>query len=88
MTFDFPYMADGRRAVDSNAVLESAWCDMVAEVAATAPDSARRLIVGGKSMGGRIASQVAARPELLAVPLAGLVYLGYPLHPPGKIRQR
>ena len=39
------------------------------------------LFIGGKSMGGRIASQAAAAS---ALPIAGLVYLGYPLHPPGK----
>ena len=40
-----------------------------------------KLAIGGKSMGGRIASQVAAASPL---DLAGLVFLGYPLHPPGK----
>jgi uncharacterized protein len=43
-----------------------------------------KLAIGGKSMGGRIASQVAAAG---AGDLAGLVLLGYPLHPPGKPRQ-
>jgi hypothetical protein len=49
--------------------------------------SARRaLVIGGKSMGGRIATQVAAadRDE----PIAGLVLLGYPLHPPGRPERR
>ena len=40
------------------------------------------LVVGGKSMGGRIASQVIAAEDETAV--AGLVFLGYPLHPPGQ----
>ena len=45
--------------------------------------SARRaLFIGGKSMGGRIATQVAAADS--ALPVAGLVLLGYPLHPPGQ----
>jgi predicted alpha/beta-hydrolase family hydrolase len=43
------------------------------------------LFIGGKSMGGRIASQVAAQG---VDGVAGLVYLGYPLHPPGKPDQR
>jgi predicted alpha/beta-hydrolase family hydrolase len=43
--------------------------------------SADRLVIGGKSMGGRIASQVAAAG---IADLAGLVFLGYPLHPPGR----
>ena len=43
------------------------------------------LFIGGKSMGGRIASQVAAQGH---AGIAGLVFLGYPLHPPGKPQQR
>jgi predicted alpha/beta-hydrolase family hydrolase len=42
-----------------------------------------RLAIGGKSMGGRIASQVAATPEN-APDIDALVFLGYPLHPPGR----
>jgi predicted alpha/beta-hydrolase family hydrolase len=38
--------------------------------------------IGGKSMGGRIATQIAARSD--TPPVAGIVVLGYPLHPPGK----
>jgi predicted alpha/beta-hydrolase family hydrolase len=50
-------------------------------------DSARRfLFAGGKSMGGRIASQVAAADR--GLPIRGLVLLGYPLHPPGRPEQR
>ncbi len=58
---------------------------------ATRPEvAARPLLIGGKSMGGRIASQIAAAPEhgstdaAPAVNVAGLVLLGYPLHPPGR----
>ena len=47
----------------------------------------RALFIGGKSMGGRMASHLAADPAQLAAPLAGLVFLGYPLHPPGKPQQ-
>jgi hypothetical protein len=50
-------------------------------------ESARRcLVIGGKSMGGRIATQVAAADPQLR--LTGLVLLGYPLHPPGKPTER
>src|SRR6185295_19904687 len=46
-----------------------------------------KLVIGGKSMGGRIASQVASdaceKKEEVADRIAGLVFLGYPLHPPG-----
>src|SRR5207237_2970466 len=51
-----------------------------------------RLVIGGKSMGGRIASQVAAAlsnqnsemSKQKAIEIDGLVFLGYPLHPPGR----
>jgi predicted alpha/beta-hydrolase family hydrolase len=52
------------------------------------PGQQGRLFIGGKSMGGRIASQVAASPDAGPAPIAGLVFLGYPLHPPGRPEQR
>jgi predicted alpha/beta-hydrolase family hydrolase len=78
VTFDFPYMAAGRKLPDSAAVLEDA--------ARAALDAARKrctgtLVVGGKSMGGRILSQVIAADAPADV--RALVFLGYPLHPPG-----
>jgi predicted alpha/beta-hydrolase family hydrolase len=42
------------------------------------------LVIGGKSMGGRVASHIAARGDR---PVSGVVLLGYPLHPPGKPAQ-
>jgi len=85
LTFDFPYMEARRRSPDPGPVLEQAFSDAV-RVAAGRADVARLpLFAGGKSMGGRIASQAAARGLLPAV--KGLVYLGYPLHPPGKASQ-
>jgi len=76
--FEFPYMreigATGRRRPPNPlAVLEAAWRGLIAEL------SPRRLIIGGKSMGGRVASLVADDSNA-----AGLVCLGYPFHPPGK----
>jgi predicted alpha/beta-hydrolase family hydrolase len=59
-------------------VLESATRAVFAEVRRAL--SPRRLVGGGKSMGGRIASQVVAQGE----PADALVFLGYPLHPPGR----
>ena len=82
-TFDFGYMEHGRRAPDPPAVLEARWRDAIAE--ASRVFTGLRLFIGGKSMGGRIASQVAAAGS---VDVAGLVFLGYPLHPPGKPQQR
>jgi uncharacterized protein len=85
VTFNFPYTERGRRVPDPASTLESCWraaIDAVLERAGQA-----RLVAGGKSMGGRIASQVAADPEVGAR-LSGLVFLGYPLHPPGRPEQR
>lgn len=81
VTFDFLYARGPRRAPDRNDVLEATWLAAIDAVRARRP---RRLFIGGKSMGGRIATQVAARDE---VSVEGLVLLGYPLHPPGKPEQ-
>jgi uncharacterized protein len=76
--FEFPYMAERRsgrrRAPDRQPVLEATWRTVVDELR-----DDRTLLIGGKSLGGRIASIVA---DELGV--AGLVCLGYPFHPPGK----
>ena len=81
-TFDFPYMRDRRKVPDKADVLEACWRGAI--VAAKQQLGNVPLFIGGKSMGGRIASQVAAGEH---APIAGLVYLGYPLHPPGKPQQ-
>ena len=84
-TFDFPYMAARRKAPDPGPVLEDAWRAAIAAAASDTAFGGLPLFIGGKSMGGRIASQAAAAGGL---PIAGLVFLGYPLHPPGKPSQR
>lgn len=86
VTFDFPYMEAGRRVPDRPQVLEARFQAVVAEVAAK-PPSTGPLFAGGKSMGGRIGSQAAAAGLLSPAP-RGLVFFGYPLHPPGKPGQR
>jgi predicted alpha/beta-hydrolase family hydrolase len=78
---NFPYTEDGRKAPDRPDVLEAA-VDAAAAYAETEMH-ARRVILGGKSMGGRMASQLAAKGR----DAAGLVFLGYPLHPPGRTEQ-
>ena len=83
-TFDFPYTAAGRKVPDRAPVLEKAFLDAWDELAA-AVGAGTPMFAGGKSMGGRIASQVAAR--LTPLP-AGLVFFGYPLHPPGRPTDR
>lgn len=79
--FRFPYMrsADGkRRPPNPEAVLREAF---LAEIAGLEID-ASSLLIGGKSMGGRIASLIADDAGV-----AGLVCLGYPFHPPGKVER-
>jgi predicted alpha/beta-hydrolase family hydrolase len=82
-TFDFPYITAKRKIPDRAPVLEQAWREAI--------DSARShmrdlpLFIGGKSMGGRIASHVAAQGNVGTV--NGLVFFGYPLHPPGRPEQ-
>ncbi len=83
-TFDFPYMTAGRGAPDRAPVLETAW--RAAIDAARIEVGSLPLFIGGKSMGGRIASHVASQGG--SGNLAGLVFFGYPLHPPGKPDQR
>ncbi len=81
VTFDFLYMAQGRRLPDPKDKLEACYRAVIETVRRRNPGP---LAIGGKSMGGRIASQVAAGD---APGVAGLVLLGYPLHPPGKPEQ-
>jgi predicted alpha/beta-hydrolase family hydrolase len=82
-TFDFAYMEARKSVPDKAPVLEQRWRDVIAE----ARDHYKNLplFIGGKSMGGRIASHVAAQG---VDGINGLVFLGYPLHPPGKPAQR
>jgi predicted alpha/beta-hydrolase family hydrolase len=78
-TFDFPYMTERRKVPDRAPVLEASWRQAIDE--ARDAFAGRPLFIGGKSMGGRIASHVASQGACGA--LAGLVFFGYPLHPPG-----
>jgi uncharacterized protein len=84
ITFNFLYTEQRRRLPDRNDKLEACYGAVIETFADKVIHRSRgrnALAIGGKSMGGRIASQVAAKA---ALDLAGLVYLGYPLHPPGK----
>jgi predicted alpha/beta-hydrolase family hydrolase len=81
--FEFPYMAKARssgqrRAPDRQPVLLQSWRDQVAGAAAQGP-----LFIGGKSMGGRMATLVLNELADLH-PVLGCVCFGYPFHPPGK----
>jgi hypothetical protein len=75
--FEFPYMRARRRVPDPPAVLMDAWRAVIEKFG-----GGPQVVIGGKSLGGRIASMVAD-----GAAARGLVCLGYPFHPPGKPQQ-
>lgn len=85
MTFNFVYMEQGRSVPDQKHKLEGCFRAVIEAALKHKRLKSNRLVLGGKSMGGRIASQVMAgdEKESFADDVAGLVFLGYPLHPPG-----
>lgn len=80
LTFNFLYSERGRHVPDPKAKLETCFNAIIDAARKHRRLKSNRLVIGGKSMGGRIASQVAAAG---AGDIAALVFLGYPLHPPG-----
>jgi predicted alpha/beta-hydrolase family hydrolase len=79
--FNFPYKEKGKKAPDSPKKLEATW-QAVFEYIKSQPEFSPAEIIGaGKSMGGRIASQMIAAGTL---PVSRFIFLGYPLHPPGQ----
>jgi len=94
LTFNFPFTERGRKLPDTQPVLESCYRSVLAHVAADPELGSRPLVIGGKSLGGRMASHLAASRDAdeSGAPawwdrLVGLVCIGYPLHPPGKPQQ-
>ena len=83
VTFNFVYMEQGRHVPDPKPKLEACYVAVIDAADKHKKLKGNRIAVGGKSMGGRIGSQVAAT-EGSAARIAGLVLLGYPLHPPGR----
>lgn len=86
VTFNFGYMARGRKTPDRAPVLEATFRAAVVGALAQGHVRDSRVFIGGKSMGGRIATHLATDRERWpadAPPLAGVVVLGYPLAPPG-----
>jgi uncharacterized protein len=73
--FNFPYMEAGKKRPDPQPVLVACYRRAIELVGGD-------VVIGGKSMGGRIASYVGNEPAV-----QGLLFLGYPLHPPGKQEQ-
>jgi len=82
LLYNFPYAEARAGRPDPPALLEAT--TRAAAALAREASGARRVVHGGRSMGGRIASQVVAQGE----PADGLVFLGYPLHPPGQFEKR
>ncbi|HSE36478.1 MAG TPA: alpha/beta family hydrolase [Blastocatellia bacterium] len=80
VTFNFFYAEHRRGGPDPNEKLEACYRAVIEKVRKHKKLARNRVAIGGKSMGGRIASQVAAGG---VGDLTGLVFLGYPLHPPG-----
>lgn len=77
MTFDYPYMAAGRKSPDPHARLLTAHRAAAAELRR---QTEQPIVLAGRSMGGRMGTYLAAEGE----PCAGLVLFSYPLHPPGR----
>jgi predicted alpha/beta-hydrolase family hydrolase len=80
---DFPYRKAGRSSPDRPPVLLQSVVDAASSLVASERIRANRLVLGGRSMGGRICSMAVAD----GLPAAGLVLICYPLHPPGKPEQ-
>ena len=77
--FNFPYMEGGKKIPDKRVILEASYRRILEEVRSSKYNPSR-MFIGGKSMGGRIASMIVAQGE----DVNGLFFLGYPLHPPGR----
>ena len=83
LRFNFPYREAKRRFPDRPPVAIATWravMDAASAMAAEAGSPDERIWASGKSFGGRMASMAVAD----GMPAAGLVFLGYPLHPPGR----
>lgn len=78
--FNFPYAEDGHKHPDPDDVLEGVFRLVLEYVAEAEEFKGLEIFLGGKSMGARLAAQIVAKD----VGASGLVFLGYPLHPPGK----
>jgi predicted alpha/beta-hydrolase family hydrolase len=80
LRYQFPYIEAGRKRPDSPSILEASVRAAVTKAAELAPELP--LIAGGKSLGGRMSSGASANGMLPSV--RGLIFLGFPLHPPGQ----
>jgi len=94
VTFNFPFTERGKKLPDPQPVLEECYRAVLSDVSDDQRLGSRPLFIGGKSLGGRMATHLAASLALDAgsastwpTRLRGLVLLGYPLHPPGRAQQ-
>ena len=78
--FDFPYRREGRRAPDRAPKLVAAAVEAASALARRVDVAPGQVVLGGRSMGGRICSMAVAE----GLPAAGLILVSYPLHPPGR----
>jgi predicted alpha/beta-hydrolase family hydrolase len=83
LRFNYPYRDAGRKSPDRAAVLDAATREAAAELARVTKLPPERLVLGGRSMGGRYCSLVVGDDDD-PVPALGLLLLGYPLHAAGK----
>jgi len=94
VTFNFPFTERGRKLPDPPPVLEACYRAVLEMAASETATRALPIFIGGKSLGGRMASHIAAAGATAGGldedwwdRLSGLVFLGYPLHPPGRPEQ-
>lgn len=81
LRFNFLYTEKGKKSPDTKDILYKAWKGAYRALAEHGKYRPKHFLAAGKSLGGRIASQMVAEKEL---PVDGLIFLGYPLHAPGR----
>jgi predicted alpha/beta-hydrolase family hydrolase len=81
LRFNFPYKEKGKKSPDAKSTLIRTWQGAVTHLLNNERFPVDRIVAAGKSMGGRIASQMVAAAQMA---VAALIFLGYPLHAPGR----
>jgi predicted alpha/beta-hydrolase family hydrolase len=81
LRFNFPYKEKGKKSPDAESTLIRSWQSAVSHLLNNERFPVDRVVAAGKSMGGRIASQMVAADQMA---VEALIFLGYPLHAPGR----
>ena len=81
LRFNFPYKEKGKKSPDTETTLIRTWQGAVTHLLNNERFPVDRVVAAGKSMGGRIASQMVAADQMA---VEALIFLGYPLHAPGR----